>query len=111
VVCNHDALRRALVNLLDNAIRLAPDDSRIELTGVRSNGWVEISVTDEGPGLEPDELAHVFERFWRSDRSRPGSGLGLALVKQVAEAHGGHASVRPAPGGGSTFELALPAAG
>jgi signal transduction histidine kinase len=111
VVGDHDALRRALVNLLDNAIRLAPDDSRIELTGVRSNGWVEISVTDEGPGLEPDELAHVFERFWRSDRTRPGSGLGLALVKQVAEAHGGHASVRAAPGGGSTFELALPAVG
>lgn len=110
VAGDHEALRRVLVNLLDNAVRLAPEGSCIQLAGTRSNGWIELSVTDEGPGLDPEEQAHVFERFWTGERARPGSGLGLALVKQVAESHGGRASVRAAPGGGSTFEFAVPAA-
>jgi signal transduction histidine kinase len=110
VAGDREALKRALANLLDNAVRLAPGGSRIEIVGSRSNGWVELSVTDEGPGIDPEDRAHVFDRFWQGDRSRPGSGLGLALVRQVAESHGGRASVRPAPGGGSTFEIGFPVA-
>jgi signal transduction histidine kinase len=110
VAGEREALKRALANLLDNAVRLAPEGSRIELAGARSNGWVVLSVTDEGPGIDADDHAHVFDRFWQGDRSRTGSGLGLALVRQVAEAHGGRASVRPAPGGGSTFEISFPVA-
>jgi len=110
VAGNREALKRALANLLDNAVRLAPEGSRIELAGSQANGWVSITVTDEGPGIDPEDRAHVFDRFWHGDRSRPGSGLGLAVVKQVADSHGGRASVRPSPAGGSTFELAVPAA-
>ena len=110
VAGDREALKRALANLVDNAVRLAPGGSRIEIVGSRSNGWVELAVTDEGPGIDPEDRAHVFDRFWQGDRSRPGSGLGLALVRQVAESHGGRASVRPAPGGGSTFEIGLPVA-
>jgi signal transduction histidine kinase len=108
VAGDREALKRAVANVVDNAVRLAPEGSRIKVAGSRSNGWVVISVTDEGPGIDPEDLPYVFDRFWRGDRSRPGGGLGLALVKQVAEAHGGRASVRPA-GSGSIFELELPA--
>jgi signal transduction histidine kinase len=110
VAGEREALKRALANLLDNAVRLAPEGSRIELAGARSNGWVVLSVTDEGPGIDAEDHDHVFDRFWQGDRSRTGSGLGLALVRQVAEAHGGRASVRPATGGGSTFEISFPVA-
>jgi signal transduction histidine kinase len=110
VAGDREALKRAIANLLDNAVRLAPEGSRIELAGARSNGWVTISVTDEGPGIDPEDQAHVFDRFWRGDRSLPGGGLGLALVKQVADSHGGRASVRSAKNGGSIFEIVLPIA-
>jgi signal transduction histidine kinase len=109
VAGDRDAFKRAFANLLDNAVRLAPEGSCIELAGVRANGWIEISVTDEGPGLDPEDQQRVFERFWRGDRSRPGSGLGLALVKQVAESHGGRARVSSSPAGGSIFAIAVPA--
>jgi signal transduction histidine kinase len=110
VAGDREALKRAIANLVDNAVRLAPEGTLIELAGVRSNGWVVISVTDEGPGIDPADQPHVFDRFWRGEGSRPGGGLGLALVKQVAESHGGHVSVRSA-GDGSTFELVIPAVG
>ncbi len=110
VAGNREALKRAVANLLDNAVRLAPESSRIELAGRQANGWVFITVTDEGPGIDPEDQPHVFDRFWHGDHSRPGSGLGLAVVKQVADSHGGRVSVRPSPAGGSTFELAVPAA-
>ncbi|HZU58227.1 MAG TPA: sensor histidine kinase, partial [Actinocrinis sp.] len=63
-----------------------------------------------GPGIDPADLPHVFERFWRSDsaRSLPGSGLGLAIVSQVAEESGGKVSLQPAPGGGTVARLWLP---
>jgi signal transduction histidine kinase len=109
VAGDRDAFKRAFANLLDNAVRLAPEGSRIELAGVRANGWIEVSVSDEGPGLDPEDRQRVFDRFWRGDRSRPGSGLGLALVKQVAESHGGRARVSPSPAGGSIFAIAVPA--
>jgi signal transduction histidine kinase len=110
VAGNREALKRALANMLDNAVRLAPEGSRIELAGSQANGWVSITVTDEGPGIDPEDRPHVFDRFWHGDGSRPGSGLGLAVVKQVADSHGGRVSDRPSPAGGSRFELAVPAA-
>jgi signal transduction histidine kinase len=110
VAGNREALKRAVANLLDNAVRLAPESSRIELAGRQANGWVFITVTDAGPGIDLEDQPHVFDRFWHGDNSRPGSGLGLAVVKQVADSHGGRVSVRSSPAGGSTFELAVPAA-
>jgi two-component system OmpR family sensor kinase len=77
----------------------------------RADGSVVVAVADEGPGMEPDVADHVFERFYRADksRSRPGgSGLGLALVAAIADAHGGNASVSSTPGAGATFTIRLP---
>ena len=78
----------------------------------RRNGTAAIAVTDSGPGLDEEHLAHVFERFYRADSSRArasgGVGLGLSIVAAVAEAHGGTVSARSTPDGGATFEIALP---
>ncbi len=89
---------RAVNNLLDNAAKYGPPGSDVE---VRVAGGA-VEVRDHGPGIDPDDLPHVFERFYRgaSARGEQGSGLGLAIVRQVAESHGGSVSVENAPGGG-----------
>jgi signal transduction histidine kinase len=94
------ALRRALENLVENARKHGPADGPITvaLDGTR------VSVSDEGPGLDPDQAAHAFERFWRGPDARgEGSGLGLAIVRAIAERHGGSVDVH-----GATFAIALP---
>ena len=102
-----DRLERAVSNLLDNAAKFSPPDSTVEV--ILQGG--ELSVRDHGPGIEPADLPHVFDRFYRSATARavPGSGLGLAIVRQVAEGHGGAVSAEAAPGGGTRFRLVLPA--
>jgi two-component system sensor histidine kinase MprB len=102
-----DRLERAVSNLLDNAAKFSPAGSTVEV--VLEGG--ELRVRDHGPGIEPADLPHVFDRFYRSATARavPGSGLGLAIVRQVAEGHGGAVSAEAAPGGGTMFRLALPA--
>jgi signal transduction histidine kinase len=110
VVGDPSALRRAVANLLDNAVRLAPEGSTIRLEATRERDWVSVSVGDEGPGIAAADQARVFDRFWRADRTRPGGGIGLAIVKHTAEAHGGTVLLASAPGAGSTFYVCLPAA-
>lgn len=109
-----DLLRRVLENLLDNALRHAPDKSRIRMTAAASEGAIEIRVADEGPGI-PDELrSKIFERFVQVESgervvTRSGRGLGLTFCKLAVEAHGGSIWVEPAnPGPGSVFCLRLP---
>lgn len=102
-----ERLARAVRNLLDNAAKYSPDGSQIEV--VVDGGT--ISVRDHGRGIAPDDVPHVFDRFWRADAVRdvPGSGLGLAIVRQAVEAHGGQVTVDGAPpGGGARFVLRLP---
>jgi len=104
------ALRQALANLLDNAVRLAPEGSTIEVgTGI-DGPWAWIAVRDEGPGIAPEDQPLVFRRFWRgaSDDGPRGSGLGLAIVDQILVAHGGAARVASEPGRGSVFSLWIP---
>ncbi|HET9188461.1 MAG TPA: HAMP domain-containing sensor histidine kinase, partial [Acidothermaceae bacterium] len=103
------AVDRAVVNLLDNAVKFSPPDGTVTVS--LRNG--ELTVADQGPGIAPEDLPHVFERFWRSDSARalPGSGLGLAIVAQVAEDCGGKISLLPAPGGGTLARLWLPGHG
>ncbi|MGH2869309.1 MAG: sensor histidine kinase [Solirubrobacteraceae bacterium] len=99
-------LERAINNLLDNAARHSPPGGTVELI-VDADG---VRVRDHGPGIVPDDLPYVFDRFFRGTnaRGRHGSGLGLAIVRQVTEQHGGTASAANAPDGGALFTLHLP---
>lgn len=103
------AIRRAISNLVVNAVRLAPERSTIALRAHRDGGCIDVDVIDEGPGIDPALHDAVFQRFWRGSDVGAGSGLGLSIVRQVAERHGGSATVRSDLGSGSTFTLRLPA--
>jgi two-component system sensor histidine kinase MprB len=100
-------IERAISNLLDNAAKWSPPDGEVEVS-VRDG---ELTVRDHGPGIDPDDLPFVFDRFYRAPSARglPGSGLGLAIVRQVAEAHGGTVTAEAADGGGTRMRLSLPA--
>jgi len=112
VTGDREALKRVVANLLDNAVRLAPAGSRIRLaTGSEGNrAW--IAVADEGPGISPEDQAHVFDRFWRADKARAradgGTGLGLAIVRQIVQGHGGEVRLHSKVGVGSSFVVWLP---
>lgn len=101
-----DRLRGAIRNLLDNAAKFSPPGAPVE---VRLSAG-ELTVRDHGPGIAPDDLPHVFDRFYRAPSARgvPGSGLGLSIVRQVAESHGGSIAAEAAPGGGTLMRLSLP---
>jgi two-component system sensor histidine kinase MprB len=102
------ALERAIGNLLDNAAKWSPPDGTVEVS-VSAEG--EVSVRDHGPGIDPEDLPHVFDRFYRSAAARnlPGSGLGLAIVRQIVEAQGGSVEAESHPAGGAVLRLRLPA--
>jgi two-component system, OmpR family, sensor histidine kinase MprB len=99
---------RAVTNLVDNAAKWSPTGGRVDV--VVDGG--DVVVSDEGPGIDPADAPHVFDRFYRSTRARsmPGSGLGLAIVKQVADSHGGTVTVGAARRGGARVVLRLPSA-
>jgi signal transduction histidine kinase len=107
-----DAISQALANLLDNAIKYSDADRVIAVDARREGEGIALSVADRGVGISPAEHARIFEKFYRVGRSetqgRRGSGVGLALVRHVAEAHHGRVSVQSAPGQGSRFTLWLP---
>jgi signal transduction histidine kinase len=110
VTFDSDRLHQATGILLDNAIKYTPAGGVVTVS-VQSNGRdAELAVSDTGIGIPPRHLPHIFERFYRVDeaRSAGGMGLGLSIVQQIAEAHGGHVSVTSTPGIGSTFTLHLP---
>ena len=107
-------MRRALTNLLDNAVRHAPEGGTVRV-GARSAGdGAVIEVWNDGPPIDPEDLPHLFERFYRSDKSRSRStgraGLGLAIAKAIVEAHGGTITVESEPDRGTRFVLTLPPA-
>jgi signal transduction histidine kinase len=106
------ALRQALTNLLDNACRIAPEGSRIRVAAGEESGWAWMAVEDQGPGLADEEQELVFHRFWRksTDDAPAGSGLGLSIVRQVAEGHGGQVRLASEPGKGATFSIWVPTA-
>jgi signal transduction histidine kinase len=111
---DRDALRRALANLLANAVELAPERTEVLVAAGRVDGWCWMAVRDAGPGIEPAARERVFDRFWQGQRAdgarRSGhAGLGLAIVRQIAESHGGAVAVHSTPGVGSTFVIWLPA--
>lgn len=106
------ALERAIVNLLDNAVKFGPAEQTVDISVGAVDGMAEVSVADRAPTIPEAEHDGIFGRFHRLDTARavPGSGLGLAIVRQTADGHGGTASVEPRPGGGNVFRLRLPMA-
>jgi signal transduction histidine kinase len=108
-------LRQLLLNLLSNALKYTPSGGvvRVRLRHHPSEGLV-LEVTDTGIGIPPEELPHIFERFYRVDKSRTrsdgtdGLGLGLSIVRWIVEAHGGSIQVESQPGHGSCFRVLLP---
>lgn len=108
-------LRQAVGNLVSNAVRHTPAGGEVTLGayGSEDGDAVLVDVADTGSGIPADDLVHVFDRFWRGEKSRNrrtgGSGLGLAIVRKLAEAHGGSATAVSTPGEGSVFTLRLPA--
>jgi two-component system, OmpR family, phosphate regulon sensor histidine kinase PhoR len=111
---DENAMTMVVLNLVDNAVKYAAEGKEIEVRLWRTPGGVTLSVRDRGPGIPADEQPRIFERFYRArtarDRNVRGSGIGLALVKHIVEAHGGRLSVQSAPGQGATFTVSLPAA-
>jgi signal transduction histidine kinase len=112
---DENRIRQVLHNLLSNAFRYTPAGGRVTISAMRLGDphAVEIAVTDTGAGISPEELPHVFDRFYRTDevrgRDRSGSGLGLAIAKAIVEAQGGSIDAQsPGKGLGSTFTIRLP---
>ena len=111
---DENLLVTAVHNLISNAVRYSPDTTRVGIGTRLRDGVVEIAVTDQGPGIPPEDLDRVFERFYRVDQARSrstgGTGLGLAIVKHAVQNHGGEVRVWSQPGHGSTFTIRLPEA-
>ena len=104
-------LEQALQNLAANALRHTPPGGTVRLNAAREDGRVKITVTDNGVGIPPEHLPHVFDRFYKADQSRThagGSGLGLSIVKAIVERHGGTVSVRSRQGVETVFEITVP---
>jgi signal transduction histidine kinase len=109
---DRDRLWQAVMNVLDNAVKFTPEGGRITLSATPREGGGTLSVADTGPGIAPEDLPFLFERFFKADRSRDrrrgGTGLGLAIAKRVVEAHGGRITVDSTVGVGTTFHLWWP---
>jgi len=104
----HEArLGRVVTNLLDNALSFSPEGGLVTVQARRLGGEIEITVDDQGPGMPPDKLEVVFERFRQLSRDRRGLGLGLYISKSIVEAHGGRIWVKSALGAGSTFYFTI----
>src|SRR5881397_2146258 len=107
-------IRQLILNLLTNAVKYTPPGGTVRMQLGSANGRVTLSVADTGIGIAPGDLPHIFDRFWRADSARtrtgerPGAGLGLAISKWIAEAHGGRIDVVSRPGRGTTFTVTLP---
>jgi signal transduction histidine kinase len=112
VSCDQDAIIRVLTNLLDNARKYSPADSKVHIAVSADGDLVRFSVRDEGPGIPEEERAEVFERFRRltGGSAKPGAGLGLYICRGLVEAHGGSIEVGNAPEGGAEFTFTVPVA-
>ena len=112
VMGDQDALKQVLLILLDNALKFTPENGTITIGATKADQVAAINIRDTGPGIAPETLPHIFERFYRSDESRTGSGagLGLAIAQELIEAQQGEITVESQIGKGSTFTVTLPLA-
>jgi two-component system OmpR family sensor kinase len=122
VMGDADRLKQLLLNLVDNAIKHTPQDGRVSLRLARMDSWVRLTVADSGTGISPKDLPHIFDRFYRAEKSRwrkpppkeaspgvgVGVGLGLSIARWITKAHGGRIEVESEPGKGSAFHVWLP---
>ncbi|WP_371379113.1 sensor histidine kinase [Sporomusa aerivorans] len=117
-VVDADRMSQVFYNILVNAIRYSPHQGRVQVTTAGHDSpagqWLKVSIEDKGQGISPEDLPYVFDHFYRGDKSRDrksgGSGIGLAIVKQLVESHGGQVTVESDMGAGSAFHVLLPAA-
>ncbi len=113
VVMDAQQIGRVLSNLVGNALRHTPPGGWVEIHAGREGGEVRVEVADSGEGIQPEDLPHVFDQFYRGEKSRNratgGAGLGLAIARGIVEAHGGQIWVESEPGKGSRFVFTIPA--
>ena len=107
-----DRLRQVVANLLGNVRTHTEPGTPATVRVERDNGWVMVAVSDKGPGMQPEAATRVFERFYQAspDRTTPGSGLGLSIVKSIVERHRGTVELDSTPGEGTTVTLRIPGA-
>jgi two-component system OmpR family sensor kinase len=122
VLGDADQIRQLLLNLADNAVKYTPDGGRVSLRLARLDDWVRLTVADTGTGISPEDLPHIFDRFYRAEKSRwrkptsnetgsgVGAGLGLSIARWIAEVHGGRIEVQSEVEAGSAFHVWLPLA-
>jgi signal transduction histidine kinase len=112
VMGDADRLKQLFINLVENAIKYTPAGGTVELSLFKKDDKVHFEVRDTGIGIPPENLPHIFDRFYRVDKARArahgGSGLGLSIAKWIATAHGGSIRVKSQPGEGTTFTVTLP---
>jgi signal transduction histidine kinase len=111
VLADRERIAQVFSNLIGNALKFTPKGGRVSVRGWRATPGVRFAVEDTGPGIPPDDQAHVFDRFWQArSASRMGTGLGLSIAKAIVEGHGGSIGVESTQGQGSRFEFSLPRA-
>jgi signal transduction histidine kinase len=106
VACDRERVLQVLANLVGNALRFTPEGGRITLRAAEQDGHVRFEVGDTGPGIRAEDLPHIFEQYWNSDRK--GTGLGLFIAQSLVRAHGGALGVDTKPGSGARFYFSLP---
>ena len=111
LVADQDLLLQLVLNLLDNAVKFTPEGGSVSVAWSLDDGQALVRVSDTGPGIPPEHLPHIFERFYRADSARTraegGAGLGLSISRWIAEVHGGSISAETVPGGGAAFTVRL----
>jgi len=111
---DEELLSQVWINLLSNAIKFTPENGAINISIAQKDDFYRIDISDTGIGIDPESQIHIFERFYKADKSRDramgGNGLGLSLVKKISELHGGRVTVKSEPDKGSVFSVFLPMA-
>jgi signal transduction histidine kinase len=112
IVADQDLLSQVWLNLINNAIKFSPQGGKVHINLCRTEGKIEFAISDTGIGISAEDQVHIFERFYKADKSRTrvkeGSGLGLSIVKKIVDMHKGTVEVKSKPGEGATFTVCLP---